>query len=82
MLEQETLWDTTSAIGSPGSEGGRSPCDSQDGQMTGQCGQALHHASRLATPDDAEGTTTSDTLRQPGLTSSASVALNTLSGSK
>ena len=41
-------WDIHNATGSQGLEGGRMRCDSQDGQMSDQCGPEVRHASHLA----------------------------------
>lgn len=76
MLRQMTLWDMTSAISSPVSADGHSPCVSRDGPMTGQCGQALAPVSRFPQPERNRECRTTGTSGRSGSASSGSAALS------
>lgn len=56
MCSQTTCADTCSAISSPASEAGRSRSRSQDGLLTGQCGQEAALASRLVMRESSSAT--------------------------
>jgi len=67
--------DTTSAISSPASADGRSPCALQDGPTTDLFGQALAPASRSRSPARARRAMTNATCGLAGFLSSPSAAL-------
>jgi hypothetical protein len=75
MSDQMTLEATASAISSPASEDGASPCDLQDGAMTDLFGQALAPVSRSAPRASSVAATMSATYGLRSSTSSASAAL-------
>lgn len=66
---------TVSAIGSPGSAYGHSPCDLLDGPMIGPSGPAHAHVNLSARQAEAEGLLTSGTYGPPGTISLKSAAL-------
>jgi hypothetical protein len=74
--------DTSSAISSPASASGATPCAWPDGQMTDLFGQALAPASPSALPGKAKGMKTSATYGRHGSGSSASARLQLSLGSK
>ena len=75
MYVQTILWDTDTLTSSPGSAVGRMPCVSQDGRMSGPCGQA--HAPVSLTPRQAleKGMTTRGPYGGRGVGSSTNVDL-------
>jgi len=75
MFYQPKLQDTGSAISSPESGSGRSPCDVPDGQMIDLSGQARAHANLSARQAEDLGLQTSGTYGLPGSGSLTSVAL-------
>lgn len=56
MFEQPTSPDTPSAISSPGSADGLTPCASPDGRMTVPSGPQAARASRSASPENRKAT--------------------------
>lgn len=75
MSEQLTLWDTGSAISSPGSASGPTPCGSPDGLTSGPCGPEAPPASRFRPQDGGAVLPTSGTLPPSGSISSISARL-------
>lgn len=75
MSAQMTLPGFTSAISSPGSACGVSPCGEQDGRTTLKSGQDHAHASLSARQARTLGSLTSGTYGQRSITSYASAAL-------
>lgn len=75
MWRQMTLWDTHNATSSPELASGHTPCGKPDGQMTGQSGPEVAHASLSARQAKALGFLTSGTFGQPSTILSASARL-------
>lgn len=75
MSDQMNLWDTHSAISSPGSAGGVMRSDSQGGQMIGPCGPDRALASLSASQAKEKGLMTRDTYGRIGGGSSTSADL-------
>ena len=75
MFPQPTSPDSGSAISSPASEGGPSPCASPAGPTTGKYGQDHAHANLSARQAKALGLTISGISGRPGSISSASADL-------
>lgn len=75
MSNQMSLWDTPSATSLLASASGPTPYDSLGGQMTGQCGPDLAHASLSARQAKALGLMTSGTYGLRGSGSSDSARL-------
>lgn len=74
-LNQETLPGFDSATSSQGSEGGLSPCNSQDGRRTAQSGREAAPVSLSVSPGKGSGNGTSGTCGRCSATSSRSAAL-------
>ena len=75
MLQQMTLWDTSSATSLQELADGVLPCAPPAGRMTDQCGPAHAPASRLVLLASAAALTTSGTSGPCGVTSLRSAAL-------
>lgn len=74
MFSHQTSLDMTSATSSRELAAGLSPCDFPDTEIC-VAGQDRRHASHSPLPGSSAGKTTTDTSRQSGSISSASVAL-------
>jgi hypothetical protein len=66
MFKQMTFWDLLNATSSQGSEGGRSPSDSQGGQTIGLCGPEAARVSLSPTQAKRLGLPTNGISGQPG----------------
>lgn len=75
MSEPMTSKATPSATSSPASASGHTPCDSQDGPTTGQCGPEVAPASHSAQPESKLEPQTSGTFGLPGSASLRSATL-------
>lgn len=75
MYDRMTLLDTRSAISSPESASGVTPCVLQGGPTTDQCGRVRVRANLSARQAKEKGLLTSGTYGQHSITSSASAAL-------
>jgi hypothetical protein len=80
--EQRTLWDTDSATGSPGLQGGATPSPSPDGQTTGLSGQPPVPANRSRLPGNRKARKTNGTSGRFCPPSSASVVLTSWLGNR
>lgn len=67
MSDLKTLQDSHNATSLPGSASGRLPCEMQDGQTTGQCGQVLAPVSPSALPEISKVWPTQDIWHPSGL---------------
>lgn len=81
-LKQWTLKASRSAISSPGSEAGPSPCNSQGLATKQNCGQDHHHANHSVQPENNLDNSTIDTLRLYSSVSLASAALQSSLGNR
>ena len=75
MSDQMNLLDLLSAISSPESVSGPTPCAKPDGQMIDQCGPGVALVNLSARQAKEQGLLMSGTCGQPSTTSSASAAL-------
>ena len=82
MLPLMNLQNSSSAISSPASVDGASPCDLQDGRMSVLFGREAARASLSARQVQEAGLMTSGTSGRTGTTSSASAALQSSLASK
>lgn len=82
MSDQMTLPGIGNAISLPGSEDGATPCASQDGPTTNQCGPEAHHANPSAQLESGSEKTTSDTSHPSGSISFCSAALQSSLGNR
>lgn len=82
MFQQLTLWDTDSAISSPGSVDGLMPSNSRDGQPIAKFGQDLVPVNRSPRLASEKAKPTKDTSGQSSFGLSESVGLKSSSESK